>query len=191
MTSATARGATSVPLIEETIGQNLARTVRRFGDSDALIVPFQGVRLTYAALAREVDKVARALLAARLEKGDRVGIWSPNNAEWVLVQYATAQVGVILVNINPEYRTHEVRYALQQSGCRALVAATDFKTSDYRAMIEEVRPDLDDLEHVVYLGTDDWHDLLSAGESVSDPAVASRVASLAPDDAINIQYTSG
>jgi len=186
-----ASGDTSVPLLEETIGANLARTVEQFGDRDALIVPFQNVRLTYSEFARECDRVARGLLAMGLEKGDRVGIWSPNNAEWVLVQYATAQIGVILVNINPAYRTHEVRYALQQSGCRALVAATDFKTSDYRAMIEEVRPDLGDLEHVVYLGTGDWDQLLASGESVSDTQLASRVETLSADDAINIQYTSG
>src|SRR4029079_14702310 len=130
------------------IGQNLARTVARFGDRDALIVPFQDVRLTYAELAREVDRVARGLVATGIEKGDRVGIWSPNNSEWMLVQYATAQVGIILVNINPAYRTHECRYALEQSGCRLLIAATEFKTSDYRAMVEEVRPELTVLEHV-------------------------------------------
>ncbi len=168
MSSATASGATSVALLEDTIGRNLAATVRRFGDSDALIVPFQDVRLTYAALAREVDNVARALLAAGLEKGDRVGIWSPNNAEWVLVQYATAEVGVILVNINPAYRTHEVKYALEQSGCRLLISATDFKTSDYRGMIDEIRSDLPGLERVVFLATDDWHEFIAAGEGVGD-----------------------
>ena len=191
MSVATASGDTSAPLLEETIGANLARTVEQFGDRDALIVPFQDVRLTYTEFARECDRVARGLLALELDAGDRVGIWSPNNAEWVLVQYATAQIGVILVNINPAYRTHEVRYALQQSGCRALVAATDFKTSDYRGMIDEVRPELDDLERVVYLGTDDWTQLLSAGDSVSDAQFDARVALLSADDAINIQYTSG
>jgi fatty-acyl-CoA synthase len=191
MGSATATGATSVPLLEETIGQNLAGTVRRYGDGDALIVPFQNVRLTYAELAREVGKVARALLAAGLEKGDRAGIWSPNNAEWVLVQYATAQVGVILVNINPAYRTHEVKYALEQSGCRLLISATDFKTSDYRAMIDEVRGALPVLERVVYLGTDDWHQFIAAGEAVNDDELTAREATLDRNDAINIQYTSG
>jgi fatty-acyl-CoA synthase len=180
-----------VPLLEQTIGQNLAETVARFGDRDALIVPFQEVRLTYAQLAQEVDRVARALLAAGIRKGDRVGIWSPNNAEWVLVQYATAQVGVILVNINPAYRTHEVSYALQQSGCRLLIAATVFKTSDYRAMVDEVRSDLPDLERVVFLGTDDWDEFLAAGAAVSDEDLATREATLDCRDAINIQYTSG
>src|SRR5258706_7630306 len=128
MSVSTAKGDTSVPLLEETIGQNLARTVSRFGDREALVAPFQDVRMTYAELAREVDRVARGLVALGIDRGDRVGIWSPNNAEWVLVQFATAHVGIILVNLNPAYRTHEVKYALEQSGCRLLIAATEFKT---------------------------------------------------------------
>ncbi|HMG40084.1 MAG TPA: AMP-binding protein [Acidimicrobiales bacterium] len=186
-----ASGASSVPLLGQTIGQNLAATVERCGDREALVVPFQDVRLTYAELAHEVERVARGLLASGLRRGDRVGIWSPNNAEWVLVQYATAQVGVILVNLNPAYRTSEVAYALRQSGCRAVIAATDFKTSDYRAMLDEVRPELPALEEVVYLGTPGWHDLLARGESVGDQALRDREAELAFDDPINIQYTSG
>jgi fatty-acyl-CoA synthase len=191
MSTAIASGSTSIPLLEQTIGQNLAGTVARFGDSDALIVPFQNVRLTYAELAGEVDRVARALLAAGLEKGDRVGIWSPNDAEWVLVQYATAQVGIVLVNINPAYRTHEVRYALQQSGCRMLVSETEFKSSDYREMLSEVQGDLPGLERIVYLGTDDWQEFVAAGEAVDDETLRAREAMLDCNDAINIQYTSG
>jgi fatty-acyl-CoA synthase len=191
MSTAIASGSTSIPLLEQTIGQNLAGTVARFGDSDALIVPFQNVRLTYAELAGEVDRVARALLAAGLEKGDRVGIWSPNDAEWVLVQYATAQVGIVLVNINPAYRTHEVKYALQQSGCRMLVSETEFKSSDYREMLSEVQGDLPGLERIVYLGTDDWQEFVAAGEAVDDETLRAREAMLDCNDAINIQYTSG
>ena len=184
-------GASPVLLLGQTIGDNLAATARRFPDAEALVVVHQGVRLTYADFDAEVDRLARGLLALGLEKGDRVGIWSPNCAEWALVQYATARLGVVLVNINPAYRTHEVDYALRQSGCRTLVAATDFKTSDYRAMIDEVRPALPDLERVVYLGTDDWAAVLAGGASVPPSAVAERAATLAFDDAINIQYTSG
>jgi len=184
-------GASPVLLLGQTIGDNLAATARRFPDAEALVVVHQGVRLTYADFDAEVDRLARGLLALGLEKGDRVGIWSPNCAEWALVQYATARLGVVLVNINPAYRTHEVEYALRQSGCRMLVAATDFKTSDYRAMIDEVRPALPDLERVVYLGTDDWAAVLAGGASVPPSAVAERAATLAFDDAINIQYTSG
>jgi fatty-acyl-CoA synthase len=186
-----ASGASGMPLLGQTIGQNLAATVERFGAREALVVPFQDVRLTYGELAREVERVARALLALGLERGDRLGIWSPNGAEWVLVQYATAQVGVILVNLNPAYRTAEVAYALRQSGCRVVVAATDFKTSDYRAMLDEVRPELPALERVAFLGTSDWEGLLADGESIGDQALRGREAMLAFDDPINIQYTSG
>jgi fatty-acyl-CoA synthase len=184
-------GTTSVPLLEQTIGANLDAGIARFGARDALVSPFEDVRLTYDQLGEEVDRVARALMARGIGVGDRVGIWSPNSAAWVLVQYATAKMGAILVTINPAYRTHEVQYALAQSGCRMLVAATDFKTSDYVAMVAEVRGDLPDLEHLVFLGTSDWEDLLAAADEVTGEALAERAASLAPTDAINIQYTSG
>src|SRR5207342_1465058 len=131
-------GTSTVPLIGQTIGDNLAATAARFGDREALIVPFQDVRLTYAELDAAVDELARGLMSLGIEQGDRVGIWSPNNAEWVLIQYATARMGAILVNLNPAYRTHEVAYALTQSGCRLLLAAQEFKTSDYVAMVAEV-----------------------------------------------------
>lgn len=186
-----ARGDTTIPLLRETIGENLARTVESFGDQDALISRHQGIRWTYDEFADEVERVARGLVAMGFEKGDRVGIWSPNNAEWVLIQYATALVGVILVNINPAYRTHELEYALTQSGCRGLVAATTFKSSDYVAMVEEVRPSVADLEHVVFLGTEDWARLLEGAGTVDPAVVAGIAASLDPDDPINIQYTSG
>jgi fatty-acyl-CoA synthase len=184
-------GDTSVPLLERTIGDDLDATVARHGDREALVVPFEDVRLTYRELGAEVDRLAKALLARGLDVGDRVGIWSPNGAAWVLVQYATAKIGVVLVTINPAYRTHEVQYALEQSGCRMLVAATDFKTSDYRAMVAEVRSSLPGLEQVVFLGTDDWDELLAGATAVSDEALAARAASLQPTDPINIQYTSG
>jgi fatty-acyl-CoA synthase len=184
-------GTSSVPLIGQTIGENLAATVARFPDREALVVPFQDVRLTYAQLDAAVDEVARGLLAYGIEKGDRVGIWSPNAAEWVLVQYATARVGAILVNLNPAYRTHEVGYALAQSGCRMLVAAQAFRTSDYTAMVAEVRPTLEALERVVFLGSADWDELLAASGSVEPAALAERSAGLQFDDPINIQYTSG
>jgi fatty-acyl-CoA synthase len=178
-------------LIGETIGENLERTARRFPDHDALVSCHQGLRYTYAEFDAEVDRVARGLLARRLEKGDRVGIWSPNCAEWVLAQYATAKVGVILVNINPAYRTHEVEYVLAQSGCRMLISATQFKTSDYRQMVDTVRPSLEALEDVIYLGTDDWDALVAAGDGVYADDLAARESELAFDDPINIQYTSG
>ena len=184
-------GASATPLIGQTIGENLESTVARWPDNEALVVPFQGVRLTYAAFDDAVDTVARGLLARGLAKGDRLGIWSPNCAEWTIVQYATAKLGVILVNINPAYRSHEVQYALAQSGCRVLVAAPSFKTSDYRVMIDEVRPALAALEDVVYLGTDGWDALRSDASGASADQLRARMGTLGFDDPINIQYTSG
>src|SRR5215218_570262 len=145
-------GTGTTPLLGETIGANFDRAVAAFGERDALVVPHQGVRLTYSELGDNVDTTARALAGLGLRKGDRLGIWAPNCAEWVHVQFATAKLGVILVNVNPAYRTTELGFALRQSGCKALVSATAFKTSDYRAMIDEVRPDLPHLEHVLYIG---------------------------------------
>jgi fatty-acyl-CoA synthase len=124
-------------------------------------------------------------------KGDRVGIWAPNCVEWVLVQYATAKIGAILVNVNPAYRTHELRFVLQQSGVSVLVSATSFKTSDYAAMVEEVRGDCDALHEVVLIGTPSWDALLEGAERVPSGAVRKRMAQLSCDDAVNIQYTSG
>jgi fatty-acyl-CoA synthase len=191
MALAYAHGTSEIPLIGQTIGENLAATVRRVPDRDALIVPFQHVRLSYAELDAQVDELARALIAAGLEKGDRVGIWSPNNAEWVLIEYATAKAGTILVNINPAYRTHEVEYALNQSQCRLLIAATAFKTSDYVAMVDAVQPKVATLERVVFLETDSWDDLVTGASSVDAAALRDREATLQFDDPINIQYTSG
>jgi len=186
-----AAGDTSVPLLERTISEDLDRTIERFPDRDAVVSPLEGIRLSYAELGREVDRVAKALMATGLDVGDRLGIWSPNCTAWVLLQYATAKAGIILVNINPAYRTHEVQYALAQSGCRALVAATTFKTSDYVEMVAAVRDELPDLEHVVFLGTSGWDDLLARADEVDDAALTERAAGLSADDPINIQYTSG
>ena len=137
-----ASGTSSTPLLGDTIGDNLDRTIARFGDREALVSVHQDLRYTYAQFGEAVDRTARAFIAAGIEAGDRVGIWSPNCAEWALVQYATAKAGIILVNINPAYRTSELEYVLRQSGCRMLVAATAFKTSDYVAMVDDVRDNL-------------------------------------------------
>ena len=186
-----ARGLESAPLLEETIGANLDRTIERFGERDALISCQQGRRYTYSELGAAVDELARALMAAGVERGDRLGIWSPNCAEWVLVQYATAKAGVILVNINPAYRTTELEYALKQSGCRMLISAPAFKSSDYRAMVEEVHSNLPKLEQVVYLDGEDWDALLAGAERVGQDELDALGRELAPHDPINIQYTSG
>jgi fatty-acyl-CoA synthase len=191
MTDSYARGDTSAAMLDETIAANLDRAVAQFGDRDALISCAQGQRYTYAELGSAVDELARALMAAGLTTGDRIGIWSPNCVEWTLVQYATAKLGTILVNINPAYRTSELEFALRQSGCRMLVAAPAFKTSDYRAMIEEVGPSLPELERVVFLDSPDWGELLGGAGEVSEEALRARSETLAPDDPINIQYTSG
>ena len=183
-------GATSDALLDETIGQNLARTVAAHGDVEALVSCHQGIRWTYREFAERVDALAGGLLSSGLQAGDRVGIWSPNYAEWTLVQYATAEIGVILVNINPAYRRHELAYALHHSGCRLLIAAPSFKTSDYRAIVEEVRGDCPQLESVVFLWDAAW-DELSTGATADPAALDERRATLAADDAINIQYTSG
>jgi fatty-acyl-CoA synthase len=187
-TESYAEGELEPPLLEETIGANLERTVRQHPDREALVEVASGRRWTWAELDRDVDALAVGLVRAGIGKGDRVGIWAPNCAEWTLTQYATAKIGAILVNINPAYRTHELSYALNQSGTKLLISAPSFKTSDYRAMIEEVVADTP-VEQVLYLGTPEWSE-----HNVSDPGVtlADVVTwSLAPDDPINIQYTSG
>ena len=178
-------GASATPLLGQTIGENLDRAVEAYGDREALVSCHQDLRYTYAELGEAVDRLARALLADGLRPGDRLGIWSPNRAEWVLVQYATAKAGIVLVNINPAYRTSELEFALRHSGCRALIAAPAFKTSDYAAMIESVRGDLPALERVVLLGSPEWEALAAGtGEDVELPDCQF-------DDPINIQYTSG
>jgi fatty-acyl-CoA synthase len=186
-----AHGTSATPLLGDTIGTNLERTVARFPDAEALVSVHQGLRWSYAELAEHVGVVARGLLAAGIEPGDRVGIWSPNYAEWVLVQYAAAQVGAVLVNVNPAYRTSELAYVLRQSGCRLLVAAPSFKTSDYVAMIAEVRHELDRLEQAIFLWSPEWDALRAAGASVPLDRLRARMAQLDADDPINIQYTSG
>jgi fatty-acyl-CoA synthase len=184
-------GPPSGPLLDETIGANLERTVARLGGRPALVSCHQGLRYSYAELDAEVDRVARALIAAGLGKGDRLGIWSPNRAEWALIQYATAKIGVVLVNINPAYRTHELQYALEQSGCRMLVAAPAFKTSDYVGIVDEVRASLAALERVVFFDGPTWDELLEQAFAVDGGQLRARAAELDPSDAINIQYTSG
>jgi fatty-acyl-CoA synthase len=186
-----AKGPQPSPLLVETIGANLARTVAEHPDRPALISRHQDVRLSYSELDAEVDRIARALIAAGLERGDRLGLWSPNRAEWALIQFATARLGVILVNVNPAYRSHELAYAARQSGCRMLIAARDFKSSDYVAMVEEVRGELDALERVVHFDRPGWDELLAGADGVDPEEVAQRSAPLEPNDPINIQYTSG
>lgn len=184
-------GSTEPSLLVQTIGDNLDATVARVPDRDALVDRAAGIRLTYAELGAEVDRLARAFVAAGLEKGDRVGIWAPNCAEWVLTQFATAKVGAVLVNINPAYRSHELTYVLGQAGVRMLVLAPAFRTSDYVAMVESARPQCPALEQVFVIGRDSWTDLLARADEVSPERLTMVQAELDPSDPINIQYTSG
>jgi fatty-acyl-CoA synthase len=181
-----AHGTTLSPLMGETIGSNFDRVAASYPERDALVVPHQEVRWSYAELAERVDRLARGLVAMRLRPGERMGIWALNCAEWVLVQYASAKAGVILVNINPAYRTSELEYVLNQSGCRLLISASAFKSSDYEGMVEEVAPRCQDLERTVFLDSEGWEEMLGAAD-----AGASLPAGLQFDDPINIQYTSG
>jgi fatty-acyl-CoA synthase len=195
MSSATqlsySHGTSATPLLGETIGDNLRRIAGQFGDSEIVVDVPSGRRWTYRQFDADTDALARGLLAAGIKARDRVGIWSPNCAEWVLLQFATAKIGAILVNINPAYRTHELEFVLRQAGVRLLVSAESFKTSDYRAMVGEVSDGLDGLERVIFLGTPEWDELSATGHSVDASALAAREAELAFDDPINIQYTSG
>jgi fatty-acyl-CoA synthase len=186
-----ASGISEVPLLGDTIGDNFDRTVAAFGERDALVDRTAGRRWTYRELAAEVNALALGLVAQGIGKGDRVGIWSPNRAEWTFLQYATAKIGAILVNINPAYRSHELEYVLNQAGIRLLVASDEFKTSDYPAMVDEVREKCAALEHVAILGGESWQALVDAGRQGDPAQLAHLQAGLSADDPINIQYTSG
>ena len=183
-------GASNVPLLGQTISQNLRQTVAKFGDRDALVSIHQGRRFTYREFSALVEKAARGLMARGIEKADRVGIWSPNRDEWTVIQYASAQIGAILVNINPAYRSHELEYVLNQAGIRLLIHSASFRSADYTAMVQEVRSRCNQLEQTLVLDTE-WDSLLAAAEKVSPASLQEREEGLQFDDPINIQYTSG
>jgi fatty-acyl-CoA synthase len=178
------------PLLGETIGENLRRTVERFAEREALVVRHQHYRCNYRELWDATTRLARALLARGVGKGDRVGIWAPNCFEWVVIQYATARIGAILVNINPAYKSSELEYVLNQAGVSLLIRSRGFRQSDYGALLSQVHSRCAQLRQVFVL-SDDWDSLQFAGEDVPDSALAEREQSLQFDDAINIQYTSG
>ncbi len=183
-------GASETPLLGETIGANLRRTVGRWPDRDALVVRSQGFRASYQEFWNLTTQLALALLARGIAKGERVGIWAPNRYEWVVTQYATARIGAILVNVNPAYRARELQHAVNQSGLRLLLHARRFRSTDYGAILDSVRHRCTALEQVVILD-DDWEALLDEATGTSEAALAEREASLDYDDPINIQYTSG
>jgi fatty-acyl-CoA synthase len=203
-------GACDVPLIGETIGDLFDRVTEKIPDNEALVSCHQGLRYTYRQLQAACDLLARGLMACGIQKGERVGIWSPNYAEWVITQFATAKIGAILVNVNPAYRVHELEYALRQSGCRALIVGPPYKTTDFAALLREVCPELEDsapgrlsaarlpqLRTVIALGAQSvggantWQQVMTMAHEVSPDLLAARQRSLNFDDAINIQYTSG
>ena len=203
-------GASDIPLIGETIGVHFDRIVARFPERDALIVRHQNIRWDYRELQRQVDAFAAGLVALGLKPGERVGIWSPNNAEWVVTQFATAKAGLILVNINPAYRLAELEYALNKSGCVALITAARFKTSDYIAMLRDLAPELaaaspgnlhaarlPDLRLVITIGAEPqsgmvpFADIAGLGGDAERRQLAALAETLQFDDPINIQFTSG
>ena len=190
-------GCSTTPLLGETIGACLDRICERFADRDALISRHQGLRYTYGQLRLEVENAARGMISIGVEKGDRVGVWSPNCAEWLIAQYALAKVGAIMVNINPAYRLRELEHALTQSSVSVMVAARGFRNSDYSAMIDELAPRLPALKQTVYLGNErrgsamTWDDLIENGKRVPVPELPERETSLQFDDPVNIEYTSG
>jgi fatty-acyl-CoA synthase len=185
-----AHGTSLTPLLGETLGRNLQRTVERVPDAEALVVRSQGFRATYRELWALTGRLARALMALGVVRGERVAIWSPNRYEWVALQYATARIGAVLVNVNPAYRTSELAYVLEQSGTGVLLLAARFRQTDYRAMLAEVRPNLSQLRECIVLD-DGWEQLLAGAEEVSEAELAAREEALQFDDPINIQYTSG
>ena len=186
-----AQGTTAKPLLIETIGDNFAATVERLPDTEAIVSCEQGVRLTYAELFAEVDLVARGLVARGVARGTRVAIWSPNRVEWMVLQYATASVGAILVTVNPAYRTSELAYVLGQSASTMVVAAPSFKDANYAAMIDEVKRDLPGLTDVVLFDGPGWDGLRSDADGVPAGRVAELGRLLDPDQPISLQYTSG
>jgi len=190
MVASYAHGTSHVPLLGETIGDNLRRTALQFPDREALVVRSQGYRATYRALWDAVTDVARGLLAMDIARGDRVGVWSPNRFEWVLLQYATARIGAILVNINPAYKPTELAYVLNQAGVSVLAMSRGFRHNDYVAMLAEVRGSCPTVRATIVF-EDDWAALVAGGAGVPAERLAEREAALQFDDAINIQYTSG
>ena len=186
-------------LLAVTVGGALRTAASQYGDAEALVSRHQNVRLSWNQLSAAADDAARGLLALGIERGDRVGIWSPTCAEWTILQFASARAGAILVNVNPAYRPNELLFALNHAGVRVLVTARQFKTSDYHAMVKEVRHELPQLERVVALGTERtdgendllWDEMLAGGASIPPDALVERESALDTHDPINIQFTSG
>ena len=183
-------GDSSIPLLGETIGENLKKTVERFPKNDALICSHQNYRATYEEFYEQTSQVAKAILHLGAKPGDRVGIWSPNRYEWVLLQYATARIGIILVNINPAYRTSELIFVLNQSQIKYMFASLSFKTSNYKKMVDDAREFTSTLVDEVFFD-ENWDDFLKGATHISDEELQNYESQIQFDDPINIQYTSG
>ncbi|MCT2564716.1 AMP-binding protein [Chryseobacterium herbae] len=183
-------GASSVPLLGQTIGGNLKKTVEKYPNQEALVCVHQDYRATYQEFYNQTTAVAKALIFLGAKAGDRIGIWSSNRYEWVLLQYATARIGTILVNINPAYRTHELTYVINQSGIRSIFSSLSFKTSNYKEMVEYAKEVCPCLEHEIFFD-DNWEDFLNNGQDISDDTLHSFEEHVQFDDPVNIQYTSG
>jgi fatty-acyl-CoA synthase len=190
ITTSYEQGPTDAPLLEDTIGERFRGVTERFAGREALVVGHQNYRATYRELSDQVELAARALIANGVHKGDRVGIWAPNRYEWVIVQFATARVGAILVTINPAYKVAELRYALRRAGVSVLFMARQFRGADYLGMLEQAHADCPDLRQIVVLD-DEWRSFLAESSRVDPRRLTEREESLDPRDAINIQYTSG
>ncbi|MFJ4715496.1 AMP-binding protein [Streptomyces sp. NPDC088785] len=184
-------GTSATPLLGDTIGANLRRAVDAWPDREALVDVAGGRRWTYRRFGADVEELARGLLARGVAKGDRVGIWAVNCPEWVLVQYATARIGAIMVNINPAYRAHELAYVLRQSGVSMLIASPAHKDTDYRELVRRVAPECPELRERVFIGDHSWDALVAGAQAVTAGQLAAREAELSCDDPVNIQYTSG
>lgn len=183
-------GASSIPLLGQTIGGNLKKTVEKYPNQEALVCVHQNYRATYQEFYNQTTAVAKALIFSGAKAGDRIGIWSSNRYEWVLLQYATARIGTILVNINPAYRTHELTYVINQSGIRFIFSSLSFKTSNYKELVEYAKEVCPSLEHEIFFD-DNWEDFLNKGQDISDDTLHSFEDHVQFDDAVNIQYTSG
>ncbi len=184
------QGLSNIALKGETITQALKNTVDKFPDNEALVVPYQNYRATYSQFWYDVEKVAKSLMAYGAQKGDRVGIWSPNRYEWVLMQFATARAGVIMVNVNPAYRSHELLYALNLSEIKLLVMAKGFRQTNYTDILNDIRGECKTLEKVVVIDTD-WEQFIEKGIVITDDELYQRELLCEFDDAVNIQFTSG
>lgn len=183
-------GASEIPLLGQTIGGNLKSTVEKFPHQEALVCVHQGYRATYQEFYNQTTAIAKALIFLGAKSGDRIGIWSSNRYEWVLLQYATARIGTILVNINPAYRTHELTYVLNQSEVRFIFSSLNFKTSNYKEMVEYAKEVCPTLEHEIFFD-DNWEAFVNNGQDISDEVLHSFEEHVQFDDPVNIQYTSG